>query len=69
MSSDKKIHEHGTSWCIGYIHTKRREMHDNTAQHLNCFRYKNCKTLKCHSGEVLDQKITCEAEGVMLPAK
>lgn len=44
-------------------------MPNNTAQHLNCFRYENRKTLKRNSGEVLDQKIVCEAEEVMLLAK
>lgn len=52
MSSDKKIHEPGTSWCLGYSRTRRRDTHNNTARHLNFFRYKTCKTLKHNNGEV-----------------
>ena len=44
-------------------------MHNNTAQHLNCFRYENRKIITCNSGELLDQKTICEAEEVMLLAK
>lgn len=69
MSSDKKIHEPGISWCIGYPYTRRRDMHDNIAQHLNFFRYKTRKILQHNNGEVLDQIIICEAEEVILLAK
>lgn len=69
MSSDKKIHEPGTSWCIGYSHTRRRDVHNNTAQHLNLFRYKTRKTLKYNNGEGSDQIIICEAGEVILLAK
>lgn len=68
-SSDKKIHEPGTSWCLGYSHTRRRDTHNNTAQHLNFLRYKTCKTLKDNNGKVLDQIITHEAEEVILLGK
>lgn len=57
MSSNKKTHEPGTSWCLGCLHTRRRDIHNNTAQPLNFFRYKTHKTLKHNSGEVLDQII------------
>lgn len=52
MSSDTKIHEPGTSWCLGYSRTRSRDMHNNAAQHLNFFRYKTCKTLQHNNGEV-----------------
>lgn len=44
-------------------------MHNNTAQHLNFFRYMTCKTFQHNNGEVLYQIIICEAEEVILLAK